>query len=616
MTLINPLKFLLLLSLLWAYGYKPICPVGRCPSFLVDAFGFYQAFVIVLIGYFFSFSEVKLRLTKSFWVFLGVLGLLVFVTAPFLTHSLVSDHYYHANQALSVPMNLASNYCDANPDQCLTLPFSDIIQKFSRIGLFLFVLFCGIFLKALHGRSTFIFVGLGLLFVISSQVTTPLANGGNLTSFDIHPPLRLLPLWVSSAILGIKVTSFRIVGLVALAGLGGYIYHFLSSRISQLTSLLAALALATLPLLVHSSVIVEPSIWTAVAWVGFLLFLFYEEPTAEKVTLWFGILSIATLMRATALIGLVTLSVYWLVVFLQRNNWKRLFSLDFLRPLVSVFVALPFAARSIVAGGPASGTKENGLLSHLLDSLAHFEAFFHVLNAIGPVWLLFLPLAFAPLFFKEKKLGAYFATFHLLIAFVAFYSIRKVLWGLPRYQAELWLPFVIVGFIHALIWLESKKLKSVGLVVLGSLVIFNLFVTLNLPKQSQFGDEPIFASIKKGNVFGVSEVVYDYDKVIQKAVELGFTGELYIDGITYGEMPEILNGFTYANILASRDFGHPWGGANVADIQSNTTIQAVILADWTPSLKKAEELQNLGWKIQYKAINPYFHSTTLLLSRN
>lgn len=73
-------------------------------------------------------------------------------------------------------------------------------------------------------------------------------------------------------------------------------------------------------------------------------------------------------------------------------------------------------------------------------------------------WVAFLPFCVIP------KQGQWHKSILILIfglaAYCVFYSIRPVLWGVPRYQAELWLPFVILGFFNLVSLLNRTRFKN------------------------------------------------------------------------------------------------------------------------------------------------------------
>ena len=88
---------------------------------------------------------------------------------------------------------------------------------------------------------------------------------------------------------------------------------WLSQRIAGrsltfLSSCLFGLAVGTIPVLWHVGILVEQSIWTSIIWTLLLLTL-AENPdfTNFNWIRWFSVLSIFSLLRITAFMGLILL---------------------------------------------------------------------------------------------------------------------------------------------------------------------------------------------------------------------------------------------------------------------------------------------------------------------
>ena len=426
----------------------------------------------------------------------------------------------------------------------------------------------------------------------------------------IYIPFRLFPLALSSSILGIHVYSFRIVGIIGLITLFLFLTKIFIKRYELSYTLLITLSIIFIPLLAHTSYIVEPSIWTSLSWTGVLIFIFYGDKSNKSFLLWFSILSIASLMRASAFVGLIPLSLHWFFTKVNFQNLKTTFTLENLKVFSPVLVMLPYTFSSLLGGSPATGS-ELTTLESIQKSVEGFLSIKMAYNAVFFPWILFFPFSF---WFKHKNefIYSFILLFFFSLSYVMFYSIRPVLWGLGRYQAEFILPFVILGMVNVFQFIYQKN-KIFTIFPFTTLILYGLYIIVNYPTYSEIRDESIFPGVKSHRIKGISEIVYDTSKPLQKMKQEGLSHSTYIEGITYGTMPNILAGYTLKEIQSVSKIGHR--GMSVEDIHKNSQIQAVILTDWCPTGPKKEQLMKLGWKLVDVYKNGSYKTSSFLLVR-
>jgi hypothetical protein len=402
------------------------------------------------------------------------------------------------------------------------------------------------------------------------------------------------------------------VGLIGLAIFAVYLLKFLNSKLNPFNSYLLTLFVVSIPLLQHVGYIVEPSIWTALAWSGLCLFFSFGEKNEENFYLWFFILSIASLMRASAFVAIVPLTLYWIYDSYIRNGSRFLLRREFYFAFIPLLIMIPFTLKSVLFGTPAT----EGELSKLALIMSSFKNFFPAeaaANAIMYPWVLFFPLGFLQ-FGSNKRILFCVKCIFFLLAYLVFYSINPGLWGISRYQSEFILPFVITGFLYFLFLIDkhSSKLASVILILL---IGFNFYTSWNFQSYSKLGDESIFGGLLDGRTAGISERVYDTDQALKFAKDKGLLGATFVDGITYGQMPQIIAGVSYPEYKMVHSFGSYWGSADLEKLNVNPKVRVIILSDWEPNHEKIKKLTSLGWINEKNFYNERYKTTTYFFVR-
>ncbi|PJZ89443.1 glycosyltransferase family 39 protein [Leptospira levettii] len=527
---------------------------------------------------------------------------LFFVLFPRLNQDLVSDQFHHAYKAILPWVIYAKNICVLN-NGCAEKPFNQVLNHEMLKSLLVLFPLILIILKFLNRFSLIVVILFCILFFLPLE---------DYQINDIHPPFRLFPLAFSASLFGLSNSAFRMPGFFALFIFALIIFPILKFHFKENIAVLLVGCVVTIPILIHVSYIVEPSIWTAISWTGILLFLFFGKKDNRSFFLCFLLITFASLMRASAFLAFFPLVMHW---FFTRRV-ERILSIYEIRNTFLVFsptlIALPFVFSSILHGSPATGTNQS-LIESIQMSFIGYSSIKFAYQSLFLPWILVFPFA---LFFRIKKYVMYslMVFIFFILAYMMFYSIKPGLWGLGRYQAEFILPFCVLGLVNLSMCLY-KFSQSILKLALICMIFYGIFISVNFQLYSQFRDESIFSGIKTGEVRGASEIVYDTLKPLEKVKELGLTKNSYLDGIIYGEMPFILAGYTLADITSISRFGYPWGGMESSDINKNKEILAVIISDWTPTLGKVNQLVSLGWKVDSTFQSEFYKTKTYLLLR-
>lgn len=600
---------ILLFVLVWSYGFENVTYANSpLKSLLVTAF---LVSAIVIIGqvsdkYRDLFQE-EFQFTNLDVFVLGLYCILLVALTAFATYkldiSLVGDQLFHAqssqNQSIDIGDRLIRKF-----HVPATIEYKTVVRVVScAILAILIFLIAYIRQYRLNDRIVLIV----LLFLLL-KLGYPYV--------DAHPPFRLFPLWISTVLFGLNDISFRLVSLLALSIFAFVIYKVSRKHFGRRNSFLIGLAVSTIPLLLHVGSIVEQSVWTVLAW-SFILISVRESPNSPNYIRWVSVIVIASLMRAPAFVALVPIFFMMGVEFLKSKDYKSI--QKYLIYAVPVLVLIPFLWVQLSQGTPATSGQEASL--HKI--IASFENGFSVKVMYYSVllpWIVFLPFCLIPANGNWPKSFIYVAFFSS--AYFVFYSIRPILWGVPRYQAELWLPFIILGFYNLLVILNNQRvLKKYVTYPLAILILFNTVVVthLNLINRPVDDWKDFYEEVKVGNVRIWSEGVYNIRDALQAAKKAGYSRNICKVGITYGTFSEVMNGYNIGemeNARANFPVCSSWGPLNISDISSNKNIKLILFVDKPDKENEINLLLDSGqWVLWDKFYNEQYGSTIVGIVR-
>ncbi len=596
----------LLFAIIYSYVIKSnsLCSSALCQGYELV----YWIITIFLISVFFYLQPSSLKVRdKKVWALSGLLfSFLIAFNWENLNANLVSDHIYHAQEALRNFSMLGERFCKQNLAQCAGVPFASVVNFYSRTlaGLFFIVI---LLLTQTNHRKVFALAAIALFFLL-----TQFLRHEQIQSGDVHPPLRLAPLWIASAFFGIKMFSFRVVGMIALGLFSFFTIHFFAKKKGVLVAFFTVVIFSTIPILQHVAYIVEPSLWTTLSWTGVLLFITFGKRDSNNFCIWFFILALASLMRASAFVAIIPLGLYWLKFAYDAHGFRFLIRKDFYIPMIPILIMLPFTFKSIAMGTPATGG-DTSKLTLMLLSVQSFLSVRVAYYSIMLPWIAFFPLGF--LSSGENKIFKFFIKLlFFTLSYIVFYSINQGLWGMSRYQAEFILPFVIVGIFNFLFFLHGRYRKIFN-IVLMLFFGYNLWVSWRFQSYSNLRETAIFTGLRDGRSAGISEIVYDTKLALNAVRDRNLLATTYLDGITYGSFPQLMASATFTELEAINVIGNPWGGFPMEDINKNKKINAIILSDWEPGSEKAKKLIDLNWRLVETFENRKYNTKTYLLLR-
>ncbi len=441
-----------------------------------------------------------------------------------------------------------------------------------------------------------------------------------------HPPFRLFPLWLTSAIFTSTDFSFRLAQFIGLIGLIWLIQKVANKKLNFVNSWLFALTVGIIPVLWHVGVLVEQSIWTAMVWTLFLLYFLmpnFDNKVRELDYIrWISIISIFTLLRQSSFVAFLPLFLIILIDFFNKKefNIKKIFILT-----SPIFLMLPFLLNSIINGTSASYSGKLSSVQRVWEAFNSGIIFNAVMNSISWPWIIFL---FIPiLFFMKNPLKISVVLIFFIAGVYIFYMIDPGLWGMGRYQAEYVIPFIVLGFfifVNYMVKYRSFASKFLP-IFFALLIIHNIYIFKNLASFNKPIDELKITffdqDIKiRGQYAVLSEFPYEYKRAFVEAKDAGYAGNIFVAGATYGVFGEILNNFTVLEVRLERDIYKKIQSISPViyssqEIDKNYKIKLVLITDYYKGMELKKELENLGWQEWKEFKNEEYGSTIFGLFR-
>lgn len=442
-----------------------------------------------------------------------------------------------------------------------------------------------------------------------------------------HPPLHLLPLFVTGSLLGLSDLSFKVSYFLAYAIFLTALYKMLLRLFSSSVSYLSVLAIGTIPLLSYLSTVVEHSFWALICFT----LVFVEIITSPKLNFLrlISFASIAVLLRQPSFLVFIPILLFLITKIYQssaQERWAKTSWVIFLPLLLFV----PFLGSSLLYGTPSTDALGQGsMLERVVMAVESGIILDSVFRSIPIWWLIFLPLAFIPLSASSAMQNISFLLF-CIMAIVVYYSINPSLWGYAKYQAEYAAPIIIAGLILLMVrikqWRQAKFILITCSSVLCVLNIMELVEKPHLKKIEGQNLEKKFNVILEANEIKhlVAAVPYEYKKSYMFIRGEGLDGSTYSIGATYGILPEVMNGFSARAVRASHDIyagqeanrlNSTQAGLSVDMIEADRRIQAVMIGAISGKQKLIEEFQQLNWKQVAEFKNMQYGTTVIVMRR-
>lgn len=530
----------ILVSVLWSYGLnKHELPINNLLfSFLVTVLCF-------AIIHLFKSDVFKIVLNKSdIFVFLGAISLLTLTQLSVVTSHLGGDELYHAERgsilvrslesfSLSFSMNSHAEYLSSiwnlfNPAH---LPVEDLWRVISILFVITLSIVLYLFKLSFQTKSSVIKIFITLLGIL-----TFLFFSSKISSEpEVHPPLRLLPLFISQTIFGLNSFAFRFPSIITSAIVALAVYKLVDSTF--IIRVVASASSVLLPVIFYLSTSVEPSIFGYAAYTLGILsaYLFLAKGKDEHLIQLAIIASLGTLLRQSVfplwlLVGI--LSIYPNSKAIVRN-FKKLFVLG--------LIPIPYMISAKLQGHIAETATDATWHALLKESFVSGIGIITAINTTTIPWVFFAFLVFALTFQRIPKL--LLLPFLLVIpVYCLFYTVWPYLWGIGRYQAEFIAPFIIY-----MIFLSASYGKAF-LSHQAKSILFLIFIIVVGSTFQTARDYSLDINYKEWPKMKISTTAYfPYDQAFGLMKREELHGNFFVLGGSprYGKIISWLSGFSY-----------------------------------------------------------------------
>ena len=530
---------LVFLSLAWSYLLFPTQLPFHLPSILQAAF--LVVFVFLLTFLYRGLSwEISLG-KRDLYVFAAYLLSFSVLNLRMLSESITCDELYHAERAVFylhgiklLPEWLRASSCFSRTP--MTEINSHVGAVFIGGSLLAYAVYRWIQKRvsspaARHG----LYAGLCLVFAVAAaKCKIPV---------EPHPPLRLLPLFISQLLFGLQDCSFRFPGLWAVSLVSYLTYRLVAEQKPEQPgfAFLVGFSIYMIPTVYHVSVIVQPSIWGFAAAVGCWYALYWAAKKKDEtfVILAAVIVGLGTLCRQNVIL---LWPVIGLLAFLNRAYIRRWGLVA--APLL---FAVPYFLTLTQVGHPVADVKvlqESDMTFHAMTSVQNVLQSFQtgvgplfILKSTTPLWVLFGLVGMVWVFLRTKTtLKAFYLT--LLTGYALFHSIRPELWGVGRYQAEFVAPCIV-----STMFLLALELKERGRIYLVACLVFLGFYSYY---ANQTVSQDVYYTRWTQRKIS-SEAYFPYKEALDFLQKQETQGRfILIGGIpVYGRMILWLRGFSY-----------------------------------------------------------------------
>jgi len=612
---------LLAFAIFWLWGVNAYPAGSTLNNFFVNA-----SIVFVFAYFVYNYHsenyrtvcEVKTEIILAF-VFLS--GLVLLFSWGHLTQPLWGDQIYHAQYSARhgqlVIFMMENNF----PSLWLLVKDIPAITIIWTINLVLVVAFGLIFVllpkyQATH-RTTLVVLMLLILvttrviFTGESSIFHKAAGPANLLHFDWdpHPILRLFPLLLSSTIFGVSDFGYRAAAFLGYLFFLLFVFTRLNMRVGWQVALPAVLALGTLPIFWHVSYLVEQSVWSTLASAAVFVLMFSSKdldsvPLIPALVL----VIIATMMRSPAFIAFAPLAIVIGYRFIKGSIAK----VDRIPLFILIATLALIVLISTLRGSPATLTE--GHLSNLLFSQTNNIPSIAAVSALGLTPFFFV--GFALRAGNVKSIVLFFATlfFFALCCLVYYAPVTRNLWGVGRYQAEMYVPIITAGIVaYCMVFSRGGKAQLFAVSPLMFLVVVNVFslVTFDARSFRPFPDNPTPGEAVK------SEVEYPAREAFQFIDTHKLQSNTYYIGIYYGGFVSALRGYSAEEYLKFWRLNNRYRNGflvSVEGIHSDPEIRSVVIEPEADS-GAIQGLQKHGWKGRADITHPRSRRKLTVLTR-
>ena len=445
---------------------------------------------------------------------------------------------------------------------------------------------------------------------------------------DVHPPLRLLWLNVSTIAFGINDFALRLPGLLGLAILVAYIVRRLSPQLGLPSAWALAFAIDTMPLLWHAGTIAESSIWGALAFSALALLPIFDHTSGDldasnaksfDFLPLYMVVAFASLSREAAFVAgvpLIVVHTYLTLrplaqIYRKRKQSQEQISLlrTELMPALAhmwsmaypLIIIVPLTLFTAYTGTPTTDHSGLSLSYKLVAAVGSGAAFDYLKSDFGWPWWVIMVAGLLP--WRRRNV---LVAMHFVFVFLLFYSINPYIWGAARYQLEIGVAATVSGIIELSflikrrMWWLGKGFTALLVLAAATLIVFNIQAFKRIHTVNGIVDNVrFFPRSREGSIPMLSEISYAFDDALSDIKRRGLSKGLYVDGTVYWVGGQILVGYDLEEISTNYRLPPLPDAVPVEAIDRNLEVNSALYVDRGEAHKQAavRYLTERGWTL-------------------
>ena len=404
---------------------------------------------------------------------------------------------------------------------------------------------------------------------------------------DPHPLLRQLPLLLASAFFGVSPAGYHAAGFLAFCLFLLFVYIRFRDQFGAIRAVTGTLLIGTTPVFLDVAVLAEQSVWAAIAG-SIVFFQLARDGESRHIALipLASIIVLASLQRAPAFLATFPLLLWASACPEGRRNFAR--ELPKLAPILLMLIWIIVITG--LKGSPA-----------LQQPARPWWAWFTLLNEKIPDVAAVSVLGLLPVMFLGVLLvrpacrlltcGA--LLFIAACSYLYFVPLRDVLWGVSRYQAEIFVPLFVAAVA---VFLEAVRNQA------GPMSLLPLLVILGTNLLSLHGmDARTFRPFPQAPLQGEA-IRSAFRCPLKEAFSLvrdrGWQTGLFYVGVYYGGFASILQKYSvgdYVEFSILNNRHRLPSGVDILALNQDNDVQ-VVMVEPEEAQGVPQALIGLGWK--------------------
>ena len=247
------------------------------------------------------------------------------------------------------------------------------------------------------------------------------------------------------------------------------------------------------------------------------------------------LIAIGVLFRQSILVLILPI----LILYIWQNGLGSINSKKNYLSFFTLIIAIPIFLNSLVNGTPVTSNIEDISFTRNLEMIFNYNFMLNSFKSeFSLIWMPIFIFAFIP---ENKKniITSVVIFFSFLILYFTYHLIDADAWYISKYKVEYIAPFLLLGIVKSIKFLEKVTPKYFLFITLG------IFILINYISNRPVNHLHDVDSCHK-------LTTYNYDEAYKYVLENGLRRSTYSIGATYGILPELISGYSISELKDAR----------------------------------------------------------------